>query len=151
MLKNGVGRYNIFFFILHKACWILLFVSFSCRIRQCFCSSTIRFVPCAHFLHQQTISHMSKRFSEWVHCSTAISIKHQILATFNTKKKFNMYFEEGIIFFFFYFFTIHSHIWSSAFQILAFDHAYHFYMPLCYYWICIQDFASLLHLTCYFN
>jgi hypothetical protein len=24
-------------------------------------------------------------------------------------------------------------------------------MPLCYYWICIQDFASLLHLTCYFN
>ena len=65
--------------------------------------------------------------------STAISIKHQILATFNMKKKFNMYLEEGIFFFFFYFFTIHSHIWSSAFQILAFDHAYHFYMPLCYY------------------
>ena len=68
VLKNGVGRYNIFFLFLHKACWILLFVSFSCRIRQCACSSTIRFVPCAHFLHQQTISHMRKYFPEWVHC-----------------------------------------------------------------------------------
>ena len=126
MLKNGVGRYNIFFFFLHKACWILPFMSFSCRIRQCFCSSTIRFVPCAHFLHQQIISHM--RFPEWVHCqvvwilrgwtlilywmqenqtqrrisfvlgylrmilwkiSTAISIKHRILATFNIKQIFN--------------------------------------------------------------
>jgi hypothetical protein len=38
VLKNGVGRYNIFFLFLHKACWILLFVSFSHRIRQCFCS-----------------------------------------------------------------------------------------------------------------
>jgi hypothetical protein len=43
VLKNGVGRYNIFFKFLHKACWILLFVSFSCRICQCFCSSTTRF------------------------------------------------------------------------------------------------------------
>jgi hypothetical protein len=34
MLKNGVGRYNIFFLFLHKACWILLFVSFSYRIRK---------------------------------------------------------------------------------------------------------------------
>ena len=32
MLENGVGRYNIFFKFLHKACWILLFVSFSYRI-----------------------------------------------------------------------------------------------------------------------
>ena len=31
LLKNGVGRYSIFFLFLHKACWILLFVSFSCR------------------------------------------------------------------------------------------------------------------------
>jgi hypothetical protein len=38
VLKNGVGRYNIFFQFLHKACWILLFVSFSYRIRQFFCS-----------------------------------------------------------------------------------------------------------------
>jgi hypothetical protein len=37
VLKNGVGLYNIFFFqFLHKAYWILLFVSFSCRIRQRF-------------------------------------------------------------------------------------------------------------------
>ena len=59
---------SVFFYFLHKACWILLFVSFSYRIRQCFYSSTIRLVPCAHFLHQQTISHMRKRFPEWVHC-----------------------------------------------------------------------------------
>ena len=44
VLKNGVGRHNIFFLFLHKAGRILLFVSFSCRIHQCFCSSMIRFV-----------------------------------------------------------------------------------------------------------
>ena len=43
VLKNGVGRYNIFLKFLHKACKSLRFVSFSCWIRQCFCSSTIRF------------------------------------------------------------------------------------------------------------
>jgi hypothetical protein len=53
VLKNGVGRYNIFFEFLHKACWILLFVSFSYRIRQCFRSSTIRYVPCAFFINKQ--------------------------------------------------------------------------------------------------
>jgi hypothetical protein len=123
VLKNGVGRYNIFFFFLHKACWILLFVSFSYRIRQCFYSSTIRLVPCAHFF-QQTISHMRKRFPMSslsgrmnialvnIECftgckiikqrrisfvlgylrmiwkiTTAIIIKHRILATFNIKIK----------------------------------------------------------------
>jgi hypothetical protein len=53
VLKNGVGWYNIFFLFLHKACKILLFVSFSYRIRQCFRSSTIRFVPCAFFINKQ--------------------------------------------------------------------------------------------------
>jgi hypothetical protein len=53
VLKNGVGQYNIFFLFLHKACWILLFVSFSYRICQCVCSSTIRFVPCAFFINKQ--------------------------------------------------------------------------------------------------
>jgi hypothetical protein len=53
VLKNGVGRYNIFFEFLHKACWILPFASFSYRIRQCVCSSTIRFVPCAFFINKQ--------------------------------------------------------------------------------------------------
>ena len=43
-------------------CWILLFVSFSCRIRQCFCTSTIRFLHIRHFLHQQKILHM-RRFT----------------------------------------------------------------------------------------
>jgi hypothetical protein len=51
VLKNGVGRYTIFFKFLHKAGWILLFVSFSCRIRQCFCLYHVLFL-------QQTISHM---------------------------------------------------------------------------------------------
>ena len=53
VLKNGVGRYNSFLKYLHKACWILLFVSFSYRIRQYVCSSTIRFVPCAFFINKQ--------------------------------------------------------------------------------------------------
>ena len=52
--------YHIFLF-LHKACWILLFVSFSCRIRQCF-------GLCHVLLFQQTISHMCKRFTERGHC-----------------------------------------------------------------------------------
>jgi hypothetical protein len=60
VLKNGVGRYNIFFLFLHKACWILLFVSFSCRIRQCFGICHVLFL-------QQTISHMRKHFTEWIH------------------------------------------------------------------------------------
>ena len=36
-------------------CWILLFVSFLCIIRQCFCSSTIRCLHIRHFRHLQTI------------------------------------------------------------------------------------------------
>ena len=57
VFKNGVGRYNIFFIFLHKACWILLFVSFSCRTRQCFGLCHVLFL-------QRTISHMRKRFTE---------------------------------------------------------------------------------------
>jgi hypothetical protein len=53
VLKNGVGRFNIFFKFLHKTCWMLLFVLFSYRIRQWFCSSTIRFVPCAFYINKQ--------------------------------------------------------------------------------------------------
>ena len=117
VLKNGVGRYNIFFLFLHKACWILLFVSFS---------SMFLFVPCAfsstnNFAHAQTLYRMSSlcrsyecmniarvnigvltgwkkikqrhisfalgylRVILWK-ISTAISIKHRILATFNRKE-----------------------------------------------------------------
>ena len=111
------------FLFLCKACWILFFVSFSCRIRQCFCSSMIRFVPynmCTfssstnNFAHAQTLFRMSSRSGRMniarvnIECftgfkkikqrrisfvlgylhmiwkiSTAISIKHRILATFN--------------------------------------------------------------------
>ena len=118
VLKNGVGRYNIFFLFLHKSCWILL-----CRFRV---ESVNIFIYNMCF-YQQAISHMRKRFPEWVQSgrmniawvnigfytgfkkikqrrisfvlgylrmtlwkiSTAISIKHRILATFNIKKKFN--------------------------------------------------------------
>jgi hypothetical protein len=52
-----------FFLFLHKACWILLFVSFSYRIRQCACSSTIRFVPCAFFINKQFHTNCSWNFS----------------------------------------------------------------------------------------
>ena len=124
MLKNGVGRYNIFFLFFHKACRILLFVSFSYRICQCFCSIP-RFDLCHvlssstnNFAHAQTLSRMSslsgrmnlarvnigfftgfKKIKQrriffvlgylrmiLRKISTAISIKHRILATFNIKK-----------------------------------------------------------------
>jgi hypothetical protein len=125
VLKNGVGRYNIFFFFLHKACWILFFVSLSYIIRQCFCSIP-RFDLCHvlssstnNFAHEQRLSRMSSlsgrmnsarvnigfftgfktikqrrisfvlgylRMILWK-MSTAISIKHRILAIFNIKKK----------------------------------------------------------------
>ena len=125
-----LGQHNIFFLFLHKACWIFLFVSFSCRIRQCFCSSTTQFVPydmCTfssstnNFSHAQMLSRMNSQLGRmnivrvniefFMGCkkikqqcisfvlgylrmilwkiSTAISIKHQILATFSKNKKFN--------------------------------------------------------------
>ena len=121
MLKNGVGRYNIIFLFLHKACWILLFVSFSCRIRQCFIQfhDSIQYASSStiNFAHAQTLSRInSVRSYEYARVnieffagrkkikqrrisfvlgylrmilwkiSTAISIKHRILATFNIKK-----------------------------------------------------------------
>jgi hypothetical protein len=74
VLKNGVDRYNTFFsFFLHE---ILIFVSFSCRIRQYFfCAIHVLFLP-------QTISHMRKCFTEYVHF-----VGHGILATFNISQK----------------------------------------------------------------
>ena len=114
----------MFFLFLHKDCWILLFLSFSYIIRQCFCSIP-QFDLCNvlssstnNFAHAQTLSRMSSlsgrmniarvsigfftRFKKikqrrisfvqgylrmilWKQ-STAISIKHRILATFNIKK-----------------------------------------------------------------
>ena len=52
-VENGVCRCSIFFLFLHKASWILLFVSFPHRIRQCFRSSTIRIVSCTFFINKQ--------------------------------------------------------------------------------------------------
>ena len=64
MLKNGVDRYNIFFWFLHKA-----ESSFLCHFRiesvNVLFNSTIRFsVPCAssstiNFAHAQTLSRMN--------------------------------------------------------------------------------------------
>ena len=65
VLKNGIGRYNMFFQFLHKARWILLFVSFSYRIHQYFCSIPrfdLRHVLSSstnNFAHAQTLSRMS--------------------------------------------------------------------------------------------
>jgi hypothetical protein len=121
--------------ILNYACWILLFVSFSYTIRQCFCSPTIQFVPCAFFMTWQWThsgkhlrmceivcwwrKHMAQieswenknidglytkmkqkggfisfvlgylRMILWK-ISTAISIKHRILATFNMKQELSL-------------------------------------------------------------
>jgi hypothetical protein len=120
VLKNGVGRYHIFFFIFTKTCWILLFASFSCKN-----TSMFLFVPCSfsstnNFAHAQALYRMSSlcrsyecmniaqvnigdltgwkkikqrrigylRMILWKF-TTAISIKHRILATFNIKTKFN--------------------------------------------------------------
>ena len=130
VLKNGVDRYNIFFLFLHKACWILLFVSFSYRIRQCFCfcSPTIRFVSCTFFINKQFLTCANVgfftgfkkikqrrisfvlgylRMTLWK-ISTAISIKHRILATFNIKKKFN---SDSLYAF--------KHIWNNDFNIIV--------------------------------
>ena len=127
MLKNGVGRYNIFFFYFYTK---LAESSFLCRFRiesvNDFFFFQFHDSICAMcFLLQQTILHMRKCFPEWVHCqvvwilhckhwilywiqenktvsisfvlgylrmilwkfSTAISIKHLILANFNKIKK----------------------------------------------------------------
>jgi hypothetical protein len=51
LLKNGLGRYNIFFLFLHKACRILLFVSFSCRISQYFGLCHVTFSATNNFPH----------------------------------------------------------------------------------------------------
>ena len=123
MLKNGVDRYSIFFFIFTQS-WILLFVSFSYRIRQCFiqfhdsiqCAMCFfvnnQFRSCANtFPNEFTVrsyeycagqhwkitgyKKIKKRRISFVlgylhmilwKISTAISIKHRILATFHKKK-----------------------------------------------------------------
>ena len=123
MLKNGVDRYSIFFFIFTQS-WILLFVSFSYRIRKCFiqfhesiqcamcffvnnqfrtCTNTfpnestvrsyeyarinIEFFTGHKKIKQRRISFVLGYFRMilWK-ISTALSIKHRILATFNIKK-----------------------------------------------------------------
>ena len=131
LLKNGVGRYNIFFNFYTKLAESSCFGSFSYRIHQCVCSSTIWFVPCAFFINKQfrtcanafpneftvrsyeycTGKHwilywiQENKTAKWFlprisfvlgylrmilwKISTAISIKHRILATFNNKNKFN--------------------------------------------------------------
>ena len=70
-------------------CCILLLVSFSCRIRQCFCSSKIRFLYIRHFLHQQTILHMRKRFPEWVYCQVVWILGGSTLNSFLDGRKSN--------------------------------------------------------------
>ena len=72
-------------------CWILLFVSFSCRIGQCFCSSTIRFLHIRHFLLQQTISHMRKHFPEWVHYQVVWILGGSTLNSFLDGRKSNSF------------------------------------------------------------
>ena len=68
VLKNGVGRFNIFLKFLHKSFWILLcrfrVESVNCRFRV---ESVNTFIYNMCFF-QQTISHMRKRFIEWGHC-----------------------------------------------------------------------------------
>ena len=115
--KIELGRCNIFFYFYTK----LAESSFLCRFRV---ESVNMFICAMRFFFNKTISHMRKRFTEWVHCvgrlnawrnigistgfkkikqrrisfvlgylrmilwknSTAISIKHRRLATFNIKK-----------------------------------------------------------------
>ena len=52
VLKNGVGRYNTLFFLRE----MLMFVSFSCRIRQYFCvCHTCAFPSANNFAYAQTL------------------------------------------------------------------------------------------------
>jgi hypothetical protein len=127
VLKNRVGRYNIFFFNFYTK---LAESSFLCRFRVE--SVNVFVLPWFDLstFSSSTISHMRKRFPEWVHSqvvwilrgstwnslldaiksngdifpsfyvftylcmillkmSTAISIKHRILATFSINKIIN--------------------------------------------------------------
>ena len=66
MLKNGAGRYNIFFLFFTQSLLNPPFCVVSWRIHQCFCSSTIRFLHIRHFssstnnlAHAQTLSRMN--------------------------------------------------------------------------------------------
>jgi len=52
-------------------------------------SSTIRFLHIRHFLHQQTILHMRKRFSEWVHCHVVWILGGSTLNSFLDGRKWN--------------------------------------------------------------
>ena len=79
-------------------CWILLFVSFLCRIHQCFCSSTIWFLHIRHFLHQQTILHMRKCFLEWVHCQVVWILGGSTLNSFLDGRKSKWHFLRSRIF-----------------------------------------------------
>jgi hypothetical protein len=56
VLKNGVGRFNLFFEFLHKSCWILL-----CRFRVEFVNMFIYnmcFFSANNFAHAQTLYRM---------------------------------------------------------------------------------------------
>jgi hypothetical protein len=121
VLKNGVGRYNIFLLFFHKACWILLLCHFRVESVNIFIYDMC-FFSANNFAHAETLYRMRSlcRSYEcmnimWVNIecftgckrikqqrisfvpgylrmilwkiSTAISIKHRILTTFNIKKK----------------------------------------------------------------
>jgi hypothetical protein len=122
VLKNGVGRYNIFFFfIFRKACWILLLCRFRVESINIFIYD-MWFFSANNFTHVQMLYRMRSLCRSYecmnimqvnIECftgckrikqrrisfvpgylrmilwkiSTAISIKHQILTTFNIKKK----------------------------------------------------------------
>ena len=68
VLKNGVGRHNIFFLIFTQSLlnppFCVVFV---------YNLSMFWFVPCAFFF-QQTISYMRKRFKEWGRCVGRMNI-----------------------------------------------------------------------------
>ena len=73
--------YHIFLF-LHKACWILIFVSFSCRIRQCFGLCHVLF-----FFNKQFRTCMHKHFTEWGHCVGRMNVVRVNIGFFTGFKK----------------------------------------------------------------
>jgi hypothetical protein len=90
VLKNGVGRYNIFFFILHKACWILLFVSLKEKKNNSFLKVHVEFFfrikSCQYLMFYTNCSWTVNSFGEaFAHVRNCLLMKKMVKIRFGRK------------------------------------------------------------------
>ena len=87
VLKNGIGRYRIFFNFYTKLAESYFLGRF--RIESVNVFAYFHDSICTMcFLHQQTISHMRKRFPEWVHCQVVWILRGYTLDSLLDSRKF---------------------------------------------------------------